>query len=86
MLTTDHLERDIFEDAVIGTVLAAGSAGRNLARTSVFTARLPVPMCIGGGMAAAVLFEVVYPLFDFRSTGLGVILEPRPLGLPSFSV
>jgi len=53
------LEGDIFEDEVIETVLAAGTAGGSLACTSVFAARLPVSVCIGGGIGAAGLFEVV---------------------------
>lgn len=55
------LEGDVFEDAVIGTVLSAGTAGGNLARASVFAAGLPVTVsgqtmdrqCSSGLMAIA---------------------------------
>lgn len=55
------LEGDIFEDAVIGTVLSAGTAGGNLARNAVFAAGLPVTVpaqtmdrqCSSGLMAIA---------------------------------
>lgn len=55
------LEGDIFEDAVIGTVLSAGTAGGNLARNAVFAAGLPVSVsgqtldrqCSSGLMAIA---------------------------------
>lgn len=55
------LEGDAFDDAVIGTVLAAGTAGGNLARTAVFAAGLPTSVpgqtmdrqCSSGLMAIA---------------------------------
>ncbi|MCF5686821.1 acetyl-CoA C-acyltransferase [Pseudomonas sp. PA-1-3F] len=55
------LEGEIFEDAVIGTVLSAGTAGGNLARNAVFAAGLPVTVpaqtmdrqCSSGLMAIA---------------------------------
>lgn len=55
------IESDAFEDAVIGTVLAAGTAGGNLARNAVFAAGLPVTVsaqtmdrqCSSGLMAIA---------------------------------
>lgn len=55
------IEADIFEDAVIGTVLSAGTAGGNLARNAVLAAGLPVTVsaqtmdrqCSSGMMAIA---------------------------------
>ena len=55
------LEGEVFEDAVIGTVLAGGTAGGNLARNAVFAAGLPVSVsaqtmdrqCSSGLMAIA---------------------------------
>lgn len=55
------LEGEVFEDAVIGAVLTAGTAGGNLARTAVFAAGLPVTVsgqtldrqCSSGLMAIA---------------------------------
>ncbi|KVQ18856.1 acetyl-CoA acetyltransferase [Burkholderia cepacia] len=55
------LEGDVFDDAVIGTVLAAGTAGGNLGRTAVFAAGLPTSVsaqtmdrqCSSGLMAIA---------------------------------
>lgn len=55
------IEPDAFEDAVIGTVLSAGTAGGNLARHAVFAAGLPVTVpgqtldrqCASGLMAVA---------------------------------
>lgn len=55
------LEGAVFEDAIIGTVLAAGTAGGNLARNAVFAAGLPVSVpaqtmdrqCSSGLMAIA---------------------------------
>ncbi|KAA8554023.1 MULTISPECIES: acetyl-CoA C-acyltransferase [Pseudomonas] len=64
------LEGDVFEDAVIGTVLSAGTAGGNLARTSVFAAGLPVTVsgqtmdrqCASGLMAIATAAKQI--IFD----------------------
>ncbi|MGK0129834.1 acetyl-CoA C-acyltransferase [Pseudomonas aeruginosa] len=55
------LEGGVFEDAVIGTVLAAGTSGGNVARNAVFAAGLPVTVpaqtmdrqCSSGLMAIA---------------------------------
>ncbi len=55
------LDGDVFEDAVMGTVLSAGTAGANLARQAVFAAGLPVAVpaqtidrqCSSGLMAIA---------------------------------
>lgn len=55
------LEGEVFEDAVIGTVLAAGTAGGNIARNAVLAAGLPVTVpaqtvdrqCSSGLMAIA---------------------------------
>jgi len=64
------LEGEVFEDAVIGTVLSAGTAGGNLARTSIFAAGLPVTVsgqtmdrqCSSGLMAIATAAKQV--MFD----------------------
>jgi len=64
------LEDEIFEDAVIGTVLAAGTAGGNLARNAVFAAGLPVTVpgqtmdrqCSSGLMAIATAAKQI--MFD----------------------
>lgn len=70
------LEGPEIEDAVIGTVLAAGTAGLNLARNAVFAAGLPVTVpaqtidrqCSSGLMAIAVAAGLV------RSEGRRIVL------------
>jgi len=64
------LEGDCFEDAVIGTVLTAGTAGGNLARNAVFAAGLPLSVsgqtldrqCASGLMAIATAAKQI--MFD----------------------
>lgn len=70
------LEGPEIEDAVIGTVLASGTAGMNLARNAVFAAGLPVTVpaqtidrqCSSGLMAIAIAAGLI------RSEGRHIVL------------